>query len=252
MRFTLLAAATLLLVGCTAAPAPGPTQPPGTTPVGTEGVYDVDFGQFTGVYVIVNDEFWGLHFLGETLAGHPHGALSTDNTALEREPIGWANFVDDGRRVGTMEAAGTLGRTFTEGDVTIAITGSMGSFSAKATQQKAYADGSPIFGTERAVDGEYTGIMRTVGIDHKQEDVTVFSITGDALEAEAVGCSFSGTLAQYGSSGIFTTTVQASGADCALQPTLTGIVVPLDDDTIALELDTADAAQSAVFIVSRG
>ena len=252
MRSALLAtAACLLLVGCTAAPAPTETpEPLPPTPVGTEGVYDLDFGQFTGVYVIVDGEFWGLHFLGDTLAGHPHGLLSPTNTALDREPIAWANFVDDGRRVGTMEPAGTLGRTFTEADVTVAITGSMGSFSAKATAQRAYADGAAIFTTPRDVDGGYSGIVRTVGIDHKQEPVAGATITDGRFTAEAVGCTFDGALTEH--AGFFDVTVETSGADCLLQPALAGIVVPLDDETVAVELDSADGTQSAVFILSRG
>lgn len=250
MRFTLLALASLLLAGCTAAPAT-PPETPTPAPVGTEGVYDFDFDQFTGVYVIVDGEFWGLHFLGDTLAGHPHGVLSDANTALNREPIGWANFVDDGRRVGTMESAGTLGRTFTDNDVTVAITGSMGSFSAKATQQKQYSDGSPIFGTSRSIDGGYAGAVRTVGIDHKQEPLSGATIEGSRFTATAVGCSFDGTLTERGTTGLFAITVLTSGAECLLQPELGGIVVALDDDSIAVELDTTDATQSAVFVLNR-
>ena len=126
----------------------------------------------------------------------------------------------------------------------------MGSFSAKATAQKAYADGSAIFTTARAVDGDYEGIVRTVGIEHKQEEVSGASIADGHFTATSVGCTFSGALSVRG--GVFDVAVETSGADCLLQPSLSGIAVPLDDDTLAVELDTADANQSAVFILSRG
>ena len=264
MRTTLLVVPVLLLLaGCTAA-APAATPPPvkesaAPVAVGTAGVYDVDFGQFAGVYTLLDDgRFFGLHFLGDTLAGQPHGQLSAANTALDKEPIAWANFVDDGRRVGTMEKAGVFGRTFTDSDLTAAISGSMGSFSAKATAQKAWAPGSvktlyldPI----GDVSGTYTGNLRTVGIEKQQEAVKDFVINGDSFTVEASGCSLEGTLTPYESTGIFTLTASTSGADCLLQPTLSGIVTPLSVvdgvPQLAFQLDSADATQAAVFIVTR-
>ena len=265
MRTTLLIVpVVLLLAGCTAA-SPAATPPPvkesaAPVAVGTAGIYDVDFGQFAGVYTLLDDgEFYGLHFLGDTLAGQPHGQLSPDNTALAKEPIAWANFVDDGRRVGSMEKAGVFGRTFSDTDLTAAISGSMGSFSAKATAQKAWEPGSgkslyldPI----GDVSGSYTGNLRTVGIQKQQEAVKDLRIDGDSFTVEASGCTFEGTLTPYQSTGVFRLTATTSGADCLLQPELSGIVTPLSVvdgvPQLAFQLDSADATQAAVFIVTRG
>jgi hypothetical protein len=101
------------------------------------------------------------------------------------------------------------------------------------------------------IDGSYSGAVRTVGIEHKQEPVTGASIEGGAFAATAVGCSFDGTLTERGTTGIFTIVVTTSGEACLLQPELSGIVVALGDSSIAVELDTTDAAQSAVFVLNR-
>lgn len=229
-------------------------------PVGTAGIYDLDFGQFTGVYALLDDgRFYGLHFLGDTLAGHPYGQLSEGDTATTPEPIAWANFVDDGRRLGTMEASGVFGRRFVDEQLTAAISGSMGSFSAKAGAQKPWHEGSAqsLYGDPvESVAGEFAGIVRSVGLELKKEDVTSFVIDDDgSFTVTAVQCEFAGSLTQYENTGLFEVEATAIGADCAVRGALRGVVVPLSVDgdhvQFAVELSTDDATQSVVFIVER-
>ena len=62
-------------------------------------------------------------------------------------------------------------------------------------------------------------------------------------------------MTQHGATGVFDLTVAVSGSSCALEPTLSGIVVPLavtnGKPQFGLALNTADAIQSAVFIVTK-
>lgn len=257
--------AALVLLFALAACAPTAAKPVAVEsfppqPVAAAGIYDVDFGQFTGVYALLDDgRFYGLHFLGETLAGHPYGQLSDGDTATALEPIAWANFVDDGRQVGTMEAAGVFGRRFADGTVTAAITGSMGSFSAKAAAQKPWHDGSAqsLYGDPvDSIAGEYSGVVRSVGLELKKEDVASLVVDdGGGFVVHALECDFAGTLTQYKNTGVFDVEAAASGAGCAAHAALHGLVVPLWIDgahaRFAIELDSADATQSVVFIVER-
>lgn len=246
----------LLLGGCTSTP---PVEPPPAEllPLGTSGVYDLDFGQFTGVYTLLeNGEFYGLHFVGEGLAGHPHGTLGAGNTRDTPEPIAWANFIDDAKKVGAQEAAGTLGRSFDEKGLVVAISGSMGDFAARATEQKRWMPNTTasIFGTPLdSLAGDYTGYLRTAGIDQPMSDVDVAIDDDGAFEVTASGCDFAGMLTQHASTGVFDAVVTTAGTSCAFTAQLSGIAVPLAVDgsavRLAIQLDTDDDAQSAVFIV---
>jgi hypothetical protein len=238
-------------------PAPAASVAP--QPVGTAGVYDVDFGAFTGIYTLLDDgRFYGLHFVGEGLAGHPFGQLSDGDTALTPEPIAWANFIDDARTVGAMETAGVFGRRFTDAEVKFVISGSMGRFADGAESQRPWYPGSAESLYNDPIDsmvGAYSGFVRSAGLELTMEDVSglVIDDTGH-FTVSALTCEFEGDLAQYGATGVFTARVTASG--CDLQSNLEGIVVPLSIvdgvPQLAFELNTVDARQSVVFIVSRG
>lgn len=231
--------------------------------VGTAGVYDVNYGQFRGVYTLLaNGDFYGIHFVGgSTLAGHPHGLLSKADTYNAPEPISWANFIDDTNQIGAQERAGMFGRTFTAAVLNVAISGSMGSFTTTATQQKTwgsdvktlYFDALPI----STVAGSYSGVLRTVGFAHQQESVIGFVIDGSGgFTVTAVGCNFVGTMTQHGTTGIFDGSAQSSGLGCNYVGTLKGVVTPIaiaagNIPTMAFQLDSIDNQKSAVFIVTK-
>ena len=254
----------LALTACSPSAPPEPSEPtPAASvapqPVGTAGVYDVDFGAFTGVYTLLDDgRFYGLHFVGEGLAGHPFGQLSDGDTALTPEPIAWANFIDDARKVGAMETEGVFGRRFTDTEVKFVISGSMGRFAEGAEGQRPWYPGSAESLYNDPIDsvaGDYSGFARSAGLDLTMEDVTGLAIDDSGhFSVSALGCEIEGDLTRHGDTGIFDVTAQASG--CALQPELDGIVAPLSVvdgvPQLAFELNTLDTTQSAVFIVSRG
>jgi hypothetical protein len=241
------------------------TPPPVAVPIGTAGVFDVNYGQFRGVYTFLDDNsFYGIHLVGgSTLAGHPHGTLSAANSVTARDPIGWANFIDDANEVGAQEPSGVFGRTFNPSSIDVSITGSMGTFKTTATTQKLQFAGSaktlyndPI--ALSVVAGSYQGIVRTAGINQKQQNVTGFTIDANgAYTVSVVDCIFTGTLVQHGATGIFDTQVKTSGANCKLNPALKGIVTPLSMPSnnlpqLAFQLNSVDNTHTAVFIVTKG
>ena len=252
----------LALAACTpSAPAPTPTPAASVAPqpVGTAGVYDVDFGPFTGIYTLLDDgRFYGLHYVGEGLAGHPFGQLSDGDTALTPDAIGWANFIDDARKVGKMEPEGVFGRRFSDADVKFTISGSMGRFAEGAAGQRPWYPGSAESLYNDPIDspaGSYSGFVRSAGLELKMEDVTDLVIDESGhFTVSALTCDIEGDLTQYGDTGVFDVTATSTG--CVLQPGLEGIVVPISVvdgvPELAFQLNTADATQSVVFIVSRG
>jgi hypothetical protein len=258
----LATALVVALAACspTASPSePAPAASAAPQPVGTAGIYDVDFGPFTGIYALLDDgRFYGLHFVGEGLAGHPFGQLSEGDTALAPEPIAWANFIDDARKVGAMETEGVFGRRFSGSDVKFVISGSMGRFADGAESQRPWYPGSAESLYNDPIDsiaGSYSGFVRSAGLDLTMEDVSGLVIDDAGhFTVSALTCTFEGDLTQHGDTGVFDVVVEASG--CDLQPTLDGVVIPLSVvdgvPQLAFELNTADATQSVVFVVSRG
>jgi hypothetical protein len=232
--------------------------------IGTAGVFDVNYGLFTGVYTMLDDgRFYGIHFVnsGSTLAGHPHGLLSSTNSTSSREPIAWANFVDDVDQVGAQEAAGVFGRTFVPSALNVSITGSMGSFTATSTQQKTWggSDTHTLYGDAipmATLAGAYSGFVRTVGISRGQQVIGSLQIGADGtLAITATGCDFAGTITPHGNTGVFDVHVLASGTDCSFTAALNGIVTPLsfigNVPNLAIQLDTDDNVQTAVFVVTK-
>lgn len=208
--------------GSTPAPAPVAVPPPQSVAVavGTAGVYDIDYNGFTGIYTMLdNGDFYGIHRIsnGSVLAGHPHGALTAKNSADSQESIGWANFIDASNGLGFQEPSGSFGRTFTSSILTVAITGSMGSFRASQVKQKTwsatdartlYFDAIPL----ATIAGTYQGILRTVGSGRPKTAVTGFTIdaTG-AFSVNVIGCAFTGTMVKHGATGIFDLQAQSGG-----------------------------------------
>jgi hypothetical protein len=241
---------------------PPPPSPPPPAPLGTAGIFNVNYGPFSGIYTILdNRQFSGVHFVaGEGLAGHPHGLLSPTNSTSARDPVAWANFIDDVDEYGAQEPAGVFGRTFTSTALTVSITGSMGSFSATTTQQAGYGDGSgrTLYGDPialAAAAGSYAGYMRSVGLGKTRQ--TVAGLTLDAAGHWSVtvdACAFTGTLVQHGTTGVYDAQAITSGVGCGFVPTLAGLLTPLawnaGKPEWALQLDSADGAQTAVFIVT--
>ncbi|WP_035056468.1 hypothetical protein [Andreprevotia chitinilytica] len=243
----------------TQAPAPAPVP---SVPVGQAGIYDVNYGLFSGVYTLLDDgRFSGIHMYNGALAGHPHGVLPADNSPSHLSPIAWANFIDDYQQVGKQEIDPRFGRSFGDNTLSVTIVGGFGTFSTTQNEQKTYGYDSgtalylqPLPLTTLA--GRYTGAMRSVGIDKPQEQISAFSITADGrFEVNAVDCQFSGQMVQYKTTGVYEASTQASGANCKYTAQLAGLVTPVAVNNgkarLAFQLDTADNRQTAVFLISQ-
>jgi hypothetical protein len=244
-------------------PSPPAPVPAPTAPLGTAGIFAVSYGQFTGVYTLLdNRQFSGVHFVtGAVLAGHPHGLLSATNTFSTPDPIAWANFIDDANQYGAQEPAGVFGRTFTSTALKLSITGSMGSFTAATTEQAGYGDGTgkTLYGDPIALSvaaGTYAGVMRSVGLGQPQQAVDGFTLDASGhWSATVASCTFAGTLVQHGTTGVYDAQAATSGSGCGFVPTLVGLVTPLawhgGKPQWAVQLDSADNTQTAVFIVTK-
>lgn len=252
--------------GGAAVAAVQPPVMPGSQPPlsGSTGVFDVNYGQFSGIYTFLdNGEFYGVHFVGggATLAGHPRGVLGAANSVSHLEHISWANFIDDAHMVGKQEADGQFGRSFSTSELAVKIAGSMGTFSATTSVQRGYGDGSAksLYGDPlplATLAGTYKGIQRTVGLAQPLQNVGDFVLdAGGNFSTTVLDCTYKGKLVQHGSSGIFDVLAQVSGVHCNMNDTLKGIVTPLSYvggvARLAVQLDSPDQTQSAVFIVTK-
>jgi hypothetical protein len=228
----------------------------------TAGVFDVNYGQFSGIYTMLdNGQFYGMHFVsGSVLAGHPRGMLSAANSVASPETIAWANFIDDRAQVG-VEEGGTFGRSLSGGVLSVAIHGSMGDFGTSTDKQKTYNatstqtlyfDALPL----STLAGNYSGLLRTANFNRPKASVGDFAITANgAFSASGADCSFAGTMVQHGTTGIFDAQGQTSGANCTWIGALKGIVTPISVNnglpTLGFQLSSVDNIHSAVFIVSK-
>jgi hypothetical protein len=225
------------------------------------GIFDVNYAGFTGVYTFLdNGEFYGLHFNSATLLGYPHGILSNSNSTSQLEPIAWANFVDDALHEGAMEANGSFGRTLDPETLAVSINFSAGAFTAQSATKKPYSlsDTHSIYNDPLSltrIAGSYKGFVRTAGISRPITSVTDLIIAGDGtFTTTVVNCTFTGSLAQHGSTGVFDVHVTTSGGSCQLASSLKGILVPLKVEnnalSLSLQLNDANNSQAAVFIVN--
>ncbi|SMC26216.1 hypothetical protein SAMN02745857_02427 [Andreprevotia lacus DSM 23236] len=232
------------------------------TPLGTAGIYDVRYGQFSGVYTLLDDgHFSGVHFIAGRLVGHPHGQLSTANSVDHLEPIAWANFIDDYAQVGAQETNPSFGRSFDATELKVTIKGGFGTFSTSQQEQKTYAmdDNRSLYAQAAplaTLAGNYSGYLRTVGIGKPAEDFKSFQLGSDGhFTVQAVDCSFDGQLTPYKNTGVFEVKVNTAGTQCKLAGQLAGLVTPLQIQAsgtrLAVQLDDASNAQTAVFILAR-
>jgi hypothetical protein len=232
--------------------------------IGSAGVYDVNYGydQFSGVYTLLeNGEFYGMHFITTLLVGHPYGVLKLQPTINAPEPIIWANFVDDAKKLGTFEQDPVFGRSFSASSLVVGLSSPMGDFHAVANRQKAYAEGSTktLYGDPLPLStlaGGYSGYMRTAGFAHALDQVRTFAIDATGhVASSAAGCDFNGTMRQHGSTGIFDVTMQTSGTGCGYVGALKGIVTPLGVidgiPKLGFQIHSADNWHAAVFIVTK-
>ncbi len=245
---------------------PKPDPPTRDAPSGDAleaGIFDVNYGQFYGTYAFLeNGEFYGIHYVGsKILAGHPRGTLPVDNAVSNRTAIAWANFIDDGGMLGAQEANPSFGRTFNAGNVDVSISGGFGLFSTNSGNQKPWVSGSssslyfdPIPMTSLA--GNYDGVMRSVGIDEPIQNVTGLTLDASGnFSAIVSNCTYTGLISQYGSTGVYDASATASGSECTMATTLTGLLMPISYENempeIALMLNSSDEEYTAVFVINK-
>ncbi|MGX5203218.1 hypothetical protein [Aliikangiella sp. IMCC44632] len=227
-----------------------------------EGIYDVDYGQFQGTYAFLdNGDFYGVHYVDAELAGHPRGNLPQDNSFENKTPIAWANFIDY-QQVGQQEPNAIFGKTgHTEGGLKVAIRGTFGEFVATTHGQRAWASGSekslyfdPALLSD--ISGDYTGILRTVGIQESITDVNSLTIDPAGNFSVTVNtCTYTGTLTQYADKGVYQAFATASGNECEMTSALAGLLMPsqitAERITLILMLNSSDQEDTAVFLVDQ-
>lgn len=271
IRSTAVAATCLALFACGGGggAAPSGTSANGTTTTSTTttaggtasatGIYDVGYGQFRGTYALLDDgRFFGVHFVGnDTLAGHPYGKLSSANSVTNKEPISWANFIDDVAQVGSMENDPRFGRSASQGKLDVALSSGMGNFSATITDAKTWGDGSAKTLYKDAIPlatlaGSYGGFIRSVGISEPRTQTSGFTIDATGQVSTTAGnCNFAGKISQYGNTGVYELQWTISGAGCKFSAPQTGIVMPISmaggKPVLIFMSHNADASQTAVF-----
>ena len=266
IRFSAVAAFSLSLAACGGGGSASATPPSITSNGGTvtaaasaTGIYDVNYGQFRGTYALLDDgRFYGVHFVGgDTLAGHPYGTLTTSNSTTARDPISWANFIDDAQQLGAMEHDARFGRSVSQGTLQVEISSGMGDFSTSATAPKTWGDGSAKTLYQDAIPlgtlaGSYGAIMRSVGISQPQTAASAFSIDAAGnVSATAGSCNFAGKISQHGSTGVYELQWTASGTGCKFTAPLAGIVMPVsmadNKPSLMFMSHSADAKLTAVF-----
>ncbi len=267
IRTTAAAALSLALFACGGGGSPSsPSTTTATTTTtaagGTAsatGIYDVGYGQFRGIYALLDDgRFYGAHFVGnDVLAGHPYGKLSSANSINNKEPIAWANFIDDVEQVGRMESDPRFGRSASQGKLEVAISSGMGNFSATVTDAKTWGDGSGKTLYKDAIPlatlaGNYGAFMRSVGISEPRTPASAFVIDAAGNASATVGnCNFTGRISQYGATGVYELQWSISGAGCKFAAPQTGIVMPISmsggKPVLIFMSHNADSSQTAVF-----
>ncbi len=274
--FPLLVAPTtvlVLLLGCGGGPAstPAPAQQTAAVgpeaikiPIGTAGIYEVNYGNFQGIYTFLEDgRFSGIHYVlnnlnGKTLLGHPYATLNATNSVEFPDDITWANFVS--AEQGEFDSRAKFSRVFGSTVLKVEIGGSLvGHLRASTDHQLSYFYGSPKSLYLDAIPlaamaGNYHGYVRTVGNATPKGELDDFTIEADGrFHANGSGCRFDGNLVQYRNKGVYT--VRASVGGCQLQAALSGLVTPLSYDQgkleLAIALDSDDRAHSAVLIVEK-
>ncbi len=254
---------TVLLSGCGSNGSSD--APPGdsdSSAYDVEGIYDVDYGQFQGTYAFLdNGSFYGIHFVRGELAGHPRGDLPEDNSTTNKSPIAWANFVDY-QQVGEQEPDAMFGRTgVTTDTVKVAIEGSFGEFTTTSGTQKQWneSEASTLYYDPIPMDilaGDYTGVLRTVGIEEPKQSVSNFSIDlSGNFYSEVNTCSYTGTATRYGNTGVMLLYATASGNECVMNTSLNGLLMPVyfvnDKPQIAVMLNSDDQEHTAVFLLQK-
>ena len=244
---------------------PEPTSEPTAIPeIAGPGIYSVNYGQFSGVYALLDDNrFFGIHYVvnNTILAGHPRGELTDANSVTSRDTIAWANFIDDAEQLGVQEPNPNFGRTFIPGGVEVRIQGSFGTFSTTAIGQRPWSENSDLtlYDVPKPVaelSGTYSGELRTVGISEPRQTFTAFSLDDVGNYAvESGSCTYTGVITPLGATGLFETSATASGNDCSMVPTLSGILLPLEysasNTELAFLLNNDEQTHTAVFVVSK-
>jgi hypothetical protein len=234
------------------------TSPP-AEPLGTSGIFYVRYSQFSGFYTLLEDgRFSGVHFVYGELAGHPYGKLSESNSSQHLEPIVWANFIDDANQVGKLEADPRFGRSFGSEGLDVTISGGFGTFSTSQFQQKSYSpdDKRSLYHNPiplSTLAGQYTGKIRTAGIEKQMENIELQLNDKGELSVQAVNCTLTGQLTQYGTTGVYDINVQASGPACMLAKNLVGMVTPLsmEDNKPELAITFDNGKQSVAMVVNK-
>ena len=254
----LVASSVLLMCSCGGGSSSAPQTVPVNnvsiaTPPSLVGIYDVDYGQFKGVYTFLEDgRFSGMHGT-TTILGHPHGTLAANSSVDDLKPITWVNYVVV--QFGHEELGAVFGRSLKDGVLSLKISSAaMGALTATVKEQKTwgpnssktlYFDPIPL----SSLAGNYIGDSVSMGANTDPQYVQDFTLDKQgSFRFSWASCSFQGTIRQHGNTGVFDASVVPSGDNCKYRNVLNGIAIPLsfinNKAVLSFQLDSLDRLQS--------
>lgn len=261
---TLIAMMTLMLCACggggSSASPQSSTVPSVSvaTPPSLVGIYDVDYGQFKGVYTFLEDgKFSGMHAT-TTIFGHPYGTLSATSSIDDARPITWVNYVVV--QFGHEELGATLGRSLKDGVLSLRISSAyMGSLNATVKEQKTWGPNSSktLYFDPIPLDslaGNYLGDSVSMGVNTEPQFVSDFVLDrfGNYRFSWA-SCNFQGNVKQHGNTGVFDASVTPTGSNCKYKGALSGIAIPIsfvnNKAVLSFQLDSPDRLQSLALLM---
>lgn len=260
---TLIASTILMLCSCGGGSSSSPqnTSVPNVsvaTPPSLVGIYDVDFGQFKGVYTFLEDGRFSAMHIANGILGHPYGTLAANSSIDDLKPITWVNYVVV--QFGHEELGAYFGRSLKDGVLSLKIgSAAMGALTATVKEQKTWGPNSsktlyidPI--PFDSLAGNYLGDSVSMGANTEPQFVQDFVLDKQgSYRFSWASCSFQGILKQHGNTGVFDATVTPSGNNCKYKGILSGIAIPLsfvdNKAVLSFQLDSPDRLQSLALLI---
>ena len=225
---------------------------------GPQGVYDEQTSDFLSIVTLLDTgEVYGMDIIGSSVAGFYHGSATASGGQIAAPGMTEFNAMDGG-----YVQSASLSGTFAGSALNVTLGFEFGRYQAAASGQRTLGagDNRAIYTTPTplsALAGSYMGQFSTVGTTLPQyPSLSSFTLGADgSFNASAAGCSFAGTIAQRGGTGVFDAAASVTGSACPLAGTMRGLVTPL---TIAgsltrlgFQLISVDQTASAMFYIAK-
>lgn len=227
-----------------AKPASTPTTTPKTAALvgvgttgyaGVQGMFDVDYGG--GLVInytfLETGEYFGIDYYNGPL-GLSHGALTSTGSTVSTTQAGYYNTGQSPGNGGALQI-GSANGTYTAPALAFHVKGTVIDVSGSATGPKTYSatDATTLYDNPvslATLAGSYDGFLLKLGKGVPtviREQFTGLTLAADGTYTAVVGsCTFSGTMAQHGSTAAFDATATVSGSGCSIAGEHKGIVAP--------------------------